>query len=224
MSVMSAPYASKGSVSLGISTRLVFHSDEKRVSFPALNDTDKPLLFHGQVLTRDKLRFSPNFIVTPEVVHLQPGERKLAQVVQLNSQLPEDRESLFYLRGHFIPAAAESESGAGIGLSTSYVLTMKMFYRPARLKDDYDAIDDVTHELDFKLNEKTLKVINKSAYFLTLNSLRSEKAEIPVPNEVSMIDPFGHVEIPLADPDIRSITWTLLNDGGFATKPLTQDL
>lgn len=219
-----AAHAAKGGISFGTSTRVIFHSDDKRVSFPAQNDTDQPLVFHGQVLTKDKLGFSPDFIVAPEVVHLQPGETKFVQIVQLNNRCPDDRESLFYLRGHFIPASDQSESSQGVGISTSYVMTMKMFFRPAKLKDDYDAIDDVAHQLDFKVSNNTLTVFNQSAYYLTLNSMRSEKGDIPVPNDGSMIEPFGQTEIEIKDPSINSIAWTLLNDGGFATKPFTKKL
>lgn len=216
--------AAKGSVSLGTSTRIIIHSDDKRISFPAENNTDQALVFHGQVLTEDKTSFSQEFIVAPEVVHLQPGEKKFIQIVQLNNREQADRESLFYLRGHFLPATGDAESSSGVGISMSYILTMKMFYRPTKLKDDFDAIDEVTHQLDFKKIGNTLKVINKSGYFLTLNSIWSEKGDIPIPNDVSMITPFGQIEIELKDPNISSISWTLLNDGGFATKPLTRKL
>ena len=41
-------------ISMGISTRLIFHSDEKRISIPVINKNSEKIIFHGIVLDNEK--------------------------------------------------------------------------------------------------------------------------------------------------------------------------
>ena len=182
------------------------------------------MVFHGQVLTKELDSYSPHFIVSPEIVHLQPGESKFAQIIQLDGQFPEDRESLLYLQGHFLPASTSSGSSNSVSINTSYVIQMKMFYRPAKLRASFDAVDDVANQLEFKIEGNTMFVFNKSPYFLTINTLVTNKGEVPSLDEVSMIEPFGQINLQLKDPKISSVTWTLINDGGYSTKSFTKKI
>lgn len=210
-------------VSVGIGTRLIFHSDEKRISFPVNNNLNKPAYFHARVLEKNKNKLSPFFIVSPELVEIKPGTSKSPQIIRLGGNFAEDRETLFYLQGHFLPKSERSgENDAGLNIS--YSIQMKLFFRPEKLKASYDAIDDNADKLDFMKRNGKLVVTNKSPYFFTINTLRSESFNIDVPAEQSMIDPFGEIELDLPNQNIKSITWTLLNDGGFSTKPLTRKL
>lgn len=42
-----------GGVSFGISTRVIFDSDEKKISFPVSNRTNRHYIFQGLVLNED---------------------------------------------------------------------------------------------------------------------------------------------------------------------------
>ena len=210
-------------VSMGSSTRLIFHSNQKRISFPVKNETDYPLIFHGLVLTDDKSNYSPEFIISPEIVEVEPRKTKMVQVIRVGGNLTDDRESLFYLKGHFLPASSEGDD-KGISLKVSYVMTMKMFFRPVRYKSSFDAIDDVAEDLDFKISNSNLIAINNSPYYFTLNTLSSEQLQIEIPKGHSFIEPYGQVNIPINDDKLKEITWTLINDGGFSTKSFTKKL
>lgn len=220
LSSISMSFAGSG-VTLGNGTRVIIHSDEKRISFLVRNDMDFPMYFHGQVLNKEKTTFSPFFIVSPEVFEIKNGSVDFPQLIKLTNKLPEDRESLFYLRGHFLPAVNEKMVGKN-AINVSYVMQMKLFHRPASLRASFDAIDEVADQLDFKLNGMSLLVKNKSPYYITFNYLHSEGYELQLPSD-PMIEPFGQIEISLPKPNIPSVTWTLINDGGFSTQPLTKE-
>ncbi|CAG9435396.1 molecular chaperone [Providencia alcalifaciens] len=221
--VMTSVVASDGGITLGNSTRIIFNGDEKRVSFPASNDTEQDYVFHGQVLTKQLDQFSRSFIVSPEVVHLKAGESKQIQIVLLGGDMPQDRESLFYLQGHFLPSDMNSADST-VGMRMSYVLQMKLFYRPEKLKASFDAVDKVADQLSFEFKNKILTVTNRSPYYLTLNSLFCKDIFIPTPDDKSMLEPFSNVSFAVELDEVPSLTWTLLNDGGFTTEPQTKKL
>lgn len=210
-------------VSMGLSTRIIYHSDEKRVSFPVYNKTKDRVLFHGLILDKNKEKFSPYFIVGPEIVHISGHQTKSSQIVRIGGEFPEDRESLFFLQGHFVPSMKDANVN-GSNVTFSYALQMKMFFRPEKLRASFDAIDESAEDIDFKVNGKELTVYNKSPYFFTINYLRSEDQFIHVPKSLSMIEPFGNIVLDIGNLNPEKITWSLLNDGGYATKPLTRKL
>lgn len=210
-------------ISIGYSTRLIFNSDDRRVSFPVQNNNKQDMIFHGLVLNKDKKTYSNSFIISPEVVHVRSNKTEYPQLIRLTSKLPEDRESLFYLQGHFLPEMNQKEESS-VNLTFSYVVLMKMFYRPEKLRSSFDAIDDVADQIDFKLDGNKLVLINKSPYFLTLNFLKTDKETVQIKNSHSLIDPFGQVILNIKNNDVNKVTWSLINDGGYATKLLTREL
>ena len=209
-------------VSLGDSTRIIYHSDEKRISFVAKNDTSESLLFHGLVLNKDRTEYSTDFIISPEITEIKPNSNEFPQLIRLNGKLPEDRESLYYLQGHFIPAK-DKDKGDANGLEMSYVIQMKMFYRPNKLKSSFDAIDEVADDVEFELKDSKIKIKNKSPYYLTFNYVLIDDAPIDLPGD-PLIEPFGFVEFPVSKEAYKTVTWTFINDGGYSTKPLTRKL
>ena len=210
-------------ISMGYSTRFIFNSEDRRVSFPVQNNNNQKIIFHGLVLSKDKKTISEQFIVSPEVLHVGKKKTEYPQVIRLTDNLPGDRESLFYLQGHFLPEMNQKEESR-VNLTFSYVVLMKMFYRPEKLRSSFDAIDDVADQIDFKLDGKKLVVINKSPYFLTLNFLKTDKETVQIKNSQSLIDPFGQVILNIKNNDVNKVTWSLINDGGYATKLLTREL
>ena len=224
MSMMSTSYCLAGeSFHIGHSTRLVIHSDDKRVSFPVKNGTTKPLVFHGQVLDQSKKKFSPYFVVTPEIKHINQGEEQWIQIVNLGAELPKDRETLFYLQGHFIPSVRPVEKITA-GLNFSYEIHMKLFYRPKDLKAEEDAIDEHANKLNFFVEDGRLIAKNESPYYMTINTLSSEEKSIDVPDNNCVIEPFGKLYFDLNNFKPNTITWTLVNDGGYSTEPITRKL
>ena len=208
---------------IGYSTRVIVHSDEKKVSFPVKNGSKQKMVFHAQVLKKNKFEFSNDFIVSPELTRFEPGEEKWLQIINLGQKVPVDRESLFYLKGHFLPASTiNSDDKASVNFS--YAIQMKLFYRPAKFRAEIDAIDDNLDKLKFKLEDGYLVANNESPFFMTFNRLISDGEEINIPSESVTIEPFGIVKIGIANKNIKNITWTLINDGGYSTKPITTKL
>ena len=147
----------------------------------------------------------------------------MVQVIKINGNLPDDRESLFYLKGHFLPAATSGDSDK-VSMTFSYVLLQKMFYRPAKLKSSFDAIDNVVDQLDFEVSGNKLNITNRSPYYITLNYICTNKEIVDIPENNSMLEPFGKLCLELKNKNVNEITWSLLNDGGYATKLLTRKL
>lgn len=213
----------EGGISFGNSTRVIFNADEKKVSFPITNETDRPFIFQSLVLNEDLESFCSNFIITPEFMHVNPGDHKMAQIIRLGGNYPDDRESLLYLQGHFIPSEDVGNKREASMINFGYAIQIKMFFRPTKLKSGFDAIDDVADELDFSVHDNKLIVKNLSAYYITINTIHVGNKKITIPDEKSMIKPFGQSDYSLPEKFDRTVTWTLINDGGYATKPLTRN-
>lgn len=213
----------EGGVSFGSSTRIIFNGKENKISFPVNNGSERPYIFHALVLNEDLKSYCPEFIVSPEVVHIPQKHSRMAQIVRIGGSFPEDRETLFYLQGHFLPGVKD-EVNNKLSMRLSYSIKMKMFFRPDKLHADFDAVDKVADQLDFNVDGNKLIVKNKSAYYLTLNEILLGDKHLPIPDESSMIAPFGLVDFILPKHYEKKITWTLINDGGYATKPLTRNL
>lgn len=210
-------------VALGSSTRLIMHSDEKKISFPAKNYLAYPVLFHAQVLNPETMTHSQEFITFPEVAEIKPQNTTMGQILRLGGDFPDDRETLFYVQGHFLPGNKADENNEA-DVYVSYALQMKLFFRPAKLKASFDAIDDHAHEMKFKIKDGKLIAFNESPYFFTLNTLNTDKEVIDVSGKDSMIKPFGQQAYQIKNTSAKTIHWTLINDGGFSTKLFSSQL
>lgn len=215
----------EGGVSFGMSTRVIFNEEENKISFPISNRSNRHYIFQALVLNEDLKSYCKDFIVSPEVMHIPSGERRMAQIIRLSGIFPKDRETLFYLQGHFLPSSdIKTEKNNSVDVNMSYAIQMKMFFRPSELKSGFDAIDKVSDKLEFMTVEDRLIVSNTSPYYITVNTIEMGKHSIVIPDDKSMIQPFGTVDYELPERYDRKITWTLINDGGYATKPLTRNL
>ena len=217
----------KAEESLGMlnSTRLIFNGENQKVSMPVYNNTKAHYLFHAQILDAKTGRYSDDFITSPEIVQLGPGQTKDIQVIRLKNHMPTDRETLYYISGHFLPSSKDfKQNNSESSLDFSYEAQMKMFYRPVGIKASFDAIDDSYKKIIFSKSNDKLFIKNESPYYFTFHSLSLDDVEIEIPDQVRMVEPFGKGKIDLPNKATSEITWTLINDGGFWTKPETKKL
>lgn len=117
-------------------TRAIFDGGERSMTLNIVNDNKQlPYLAQAWIENekQEKITTGP-IIVTPPVQRLEPGAKsmvRLAGAPEL-SQLPQDRESLFYFNLREIPPKSEKENVLQIALQTK----IKLFYRPASLKEN----------------------------------------------------------------------------------------
>ena len=204
-------------------TRLIFNASGSSVGFPIKNDTLQRYLVKAAVRSEDNHSpgtVSPHFLVLPEVLVLEAGKHQMLRVVRVSGNFPNDRESVFFLNGHFVPEVNKTTSkDSAMNLAVS--LNVKMFYRPQSIIDDH-AIKKVATSLDFDAGENRLTVRNTSPYYVTFGMLSVNGVKINPHQLKKMVAPFATTdyEITLPKGSSKTIRWALIDEYGNWTKEL----
>lgn len=161
------------------------------------------------------------FSVTPSLFRLEIGATNQLRIIKTGDQLlPNDKESLFYLRVMALPAGQKNNNtplantGSSLVVSTGSII--KLFYRPQEFSISQK---QAMSSLQFSLQGSALKVNNPSPYFITLSSLSvgGKKINIDVNHENTMIAPFGSLTYPEVN-IAGKVTWQAINDYGGKEK------
>lgn len=187
------------------STRVIYPSDKKTVSLNVMNDkTSGVYLVQSWVESNVVGKPSP-FIITPPLFRMDAGEDNILRIVFVGKQLPEDRESVFWLNIKSIPATDDSVNSENT-LQMVVKSRIKLFYRPVDLPSTPE-MDGENLELRYYNNRLIIK--NPGAYYISLYSLIIDGKEY---NDVSMIPPKD--QITLAVPHPSQVSWRTINDYG----------
>ncbi|SUY95189.1 fimbrial chaperone protein [Citrobacter freundii] len=110
-------------------SRYVFLGDKESITITVKNN-DKERTFGGQAWVENIFEKDtrPTFVVTPSFFKVKPDSVQTLRIIQASGELPQDKESVYWLNLQDIPPALKG-SGLAIALRTK----MKLFYRPASL-------------------------------------------------------------------------------------------
>jgi len=202
-------------------TRIILSSADdisgQSVGVISSSDSSTPYLIRTQILTTPYSdEGSPPFLVTPSLFRLEPGATNQVRIMKKNVSLPQDKESVFYLRAIAIPtsdkAQAESKSNIGGNVQISTGSIIKLFYRPAHLAMPQQ---QAMESLIFTRSENGITVYNPSPYYITLNSLKIANTVIPISVKQgnTLIAPMSRQTYSRA-PQHGAVEWTAINDYG----------
>ncbi len=202
-------------------TRIIFSSSDdtsgQSVGIVSASDSSTPYLIRTQILaTPYSDQGETPFLVTPSLFRLEPGATNQVRVMKKNASLPQDKESVFYLRAIAIPTSdkgpAESKSNIGGNIQISTGSIIKLFYRPANLAMSQQ---QAMGSLIFTRSEKGITVYNPSPYYITLNSLKIANTLIPISVKQgnTLIAPMSRQTYSRA-PQQGTVEWTAINDYG----------
>lgn len=118
-------------------------------------------------------------VALPPIQRLEPKATSQVRVVKQASttQLPGDRETLFFYNMREIPPAPDKSSDHAI-LQVAIQSRIKLFWRPAALRKKAGEKVELQLQVSQQGNQLTLK--NPTAYYLTIAYLgRNEKGVLP---------------------------------------------
>ena len=147
------------------------------------------------------------FIVTPPLFRINPGEENMLRIVRTGGNLPQDRESVFWLNVKSIPASDDSQLRTNV-LQVVVKSRLKLFYRPAGLEGQPES---AYHQLSVARSGNHLTVSNPTPYFVTLFTLEVDGQEI---KEADMVPPKGSVSFTLSSASASRVTWQAISDYG----------
>ena len=200
-------------------TRIVYEEDKKEANISVTNqDHNSPVLIQTWVES-----FSPEdkkevpFVVTPPLFRLEPEQDNIIRVIYSGGNLPQHKESIYWLSVRSIPSTKKSKENK---LLITVQNKIKLFYRPKTLSRD-EAID-AYKKIHFSLKGKTLEAKNPSPFYVSFYSVSIDGREV---KEVDMIAPQSTKKWLLPqEAHGKEIKWQAINDYGGVTRAISAPL
>lgn len=159
-----SPAVNAGGIALG-ATRVIYPQGDKQVSLSLSNSDPKDLFLIQTWVSDEQGKKLSDFVVTPPLFVMQPKKENILRIMYVGQDnLPQDRESVFYLNSKAIPSADKAKSG-GSSLQIATQSVIKLFVRPKQLPT---ASVDAPKTLRCQFSAGKLTITNPSPYFVTL--------------------------------------------------------
>ncbi len=109
-------------------TRVIYDASRKEAALPVANKgAETPYLLQSWVDNIDGKSRAP-FIITPPLFRLEAGDDSSLRIIKTADNLPENKESLFYINVRAIPAKKKSDDVNANELTLVFKTRIKMFY------------------------------------------------------------------------------------------------
>ncbi|EFC55635.1 fimbrial biogenesis chaperone [Enterobacter cancerogenus] len=192
-------------------TRLIYQGGKKESSIGISNPDATDYLVQSWADSGGKNLAKAPFLITPPLFRLDAKEDNVLRVVRTGGNLPEDRESLFWLNIKAIPSSKRVE-----GVNTLQIAIntrIKLLYRPESVKGKPE---DVADKLEWHREGNDLVVNNPTPFYMnfqsvTLNGHKIDKAGWAVPETQT------HIALP-AHTGGSNVTWSIITDYGSISK------
>jgi|AGFT01.1.fsa_nt_gi P pilus assembly protein, chaperone PapD len=154
------------SVQLG-STRVIYHSDDKNVSVQVNNPGKEPVLLQSWIDDGDT-QLSPEkinvpFVLTPPLTRVNQGEGQTLRLAYIGTNLPVNRESIYWLNVLEIPPVAGKNSN---NIQVAFRSRIKIFYRPAPLTDK--GAQEAPAQLKWNVQGDRITIANPTPYYVSI--------------------------------------------------------
>lgn len=216
LSLLLVNNAAQAGVVIG-GTRVIFPAVDKSVSLSLKNSDDTPYLVQSWVEGERGETANQPFIVTPPLFRLEGKRENLLRIIRTDSNLPTDRESLFWLNVKSIAASnplPESTAESRNALQVAIKNRIKLIYRPTQLTDVPEA---VAQTLKWQLQGNQLTVTNPTPYYMNFQQVKIGEIEVEKANWVA---PKSSAIFTLSKAvSTREVTWYIISDfGGTGAK------
>lgn len=190
-------------ISLG-ATRLVYMQDSMQAMMPVVNSSqDKRFLINSWM--DDKLENKIDTIMmSPRMFVSEPKTKNSIRIVNIDQDLPSDRESLYYLNVQAIPSIERQDLENKNLLQFGIITRIKVFMRPSNLTV---RVEDAPSMITASYQNKKLHLNNPSPYYLTLVNIKVDG----IAGDNLMLEPFSSVEQKLNG---KTISFQIINDYG----------
>ncbi|MEK8069070.1 molecular chaperone, partial [Burkholderia contaminans] len=132
-------------------------------------------------------------MVVPPLQRVEANERNVLRIAKLpGTELPADRETVFYLNIREVPPKTDTPNTLQIALHTQ----MKLFYRPKAVQPARD--EDWTLPMTLRVDSAahTLVFDNPTPYHITIVNLAAGAQKTHVPLEPVMVSPMSRTDVP----------------------------
>ena len=199
------------------STRVIYSADQKEVTVGMRNTGKSPSLVQSWIDRGDPSAAPESilvpFVIIPPITRIDGGKGQTLRLAYTGGELPEDRESVFWLNILAVPPKKLDTSHHY--LNVAYQTRVKLFYRPTGLKMSPER---VAEKLQWKTEAHALIAYNPTPYYISLASVDWKSAGKTVSVPGVMVAPFGQrrIEIKENPPVAIPLSYTVIDDLGRA--------
>ncbi|WP_434661000.1 fimbrial chaperone [Klebsiella sp. MISC125] len=200
-------------------TRVIFHGDSRDSTISVYNkEATLPYLIQVWVdpFNKDD-KSKPPFTAIPPVSRLEAGQEKVLRIIKTAGDLPQDRESVFWLNVKNIPPSS-NDNKAGSTLEIAIKTRIKLFWRPVTIKL---IPEKAVSKVKFHRQGRHLVVENPNPIHINIMDVIVDGKDVPL----NMIKPFETLTLDLpAGVNGQSVVWRFINDYGAISNPIKQAL
>lgn len=197
-------------------TRLIYDGAKKESTINISNPDNSAYLIQSWVDSQEGVTEKAPFVVTPPLFRLNGGgQENVLRIVRAGGNLPQDKESLFWLNIKSIPSADKKENSLQIAVKTR----IKLIYRPKELTG---TLEEAAQELKWQRDGNGFSVTNNSPYYITFFTIKINGTTVP---DSTMVAPHSSASFKsLAKNSSGKLSWQIINDYGGVSKTYTGSL
>lgn len=210
-----------------LNTRVIYPADTQSKTVQFTNSDNIPYIMQVWSDINNPTSTPDNadgpFVTVPALFRIEPKTGQSVRLIFTGKNLPQDRESVFYLNSAQIPP----RNAAGTGQNQMLVVLrnrMKVFYRP---KGIVGSPDNVAKQIQFSLNQESghwvLNASNDSSYYASFIHAAAVVGNKEIPFTADMVAPKSQAHWVLSKNSqspagAQKIKFTLVNDYGGHTE------
>lgn len=208
-------------------TRVIYPAEQREASLSMVNNTGEPILLQSWV-DEGNPKDSPEttkapFLLTPPMTRVDPGKGQTLRIMFTGANVPQDRESVFYLNVLEIPTKPKAKDGEANNFVQFAIRSrLKIFYRPKGLPGNaFDAVEKASWRVEKTANGYVAECNNPTPYFISLASVnfKGVSVEKTLEPKGGMCPAMGSEKFPLkgsGDAAGGKLSVEVVNDyGGF---------
>lgn len=193
-----------GGVSLG-ATRVIYPMDAKQVSLSVINHSKKDRYLINSWVDDKQEQKVKSILVTPPLFVAEPATENTLRIVNMTPNLPQDRESVFWLNVKSIPSVDKEKLEGKNILQLAVLSRIKLFIRPEKLKI---APENALEKVKFSKTADGIEVDNQSPYFINFVNLIANETKL----DSVMAAPFEKTKI--SKIPANKLSYQIVNDYG----------
>jgi P pilus assembly protein, chaperone PapD len=213
--LLSGAFQASAGVVVG-ATRVVFKADKREAELSVDNPTQSvPYLIQSWVdnyAEGDSTKVP--FTITPPLFRLDAGQENILRIIPVAANLPQDRESVFWLNVKSIPSSSKSDQNQ---LQITVKTRIKLFWRPTTLTAD--AAMKAYKALTFRRQGEGIEVSNPTPYYVSFYSITSGGKTV---TDAGMVAPHGTLKVNA--PAGGQVKWKAIDDFGGITEEARMSL
>ncbi len=189
-------------------TRLIYDGNKKESSLSISNPDKSPYLIQSWVSAQETDTSKVPFIITPPIFRLDGGQDNILRVIRAGGNLPDDKESLYWLNIKSIPSAEKKNNTLQIAVKTS----IKLIYRPGGVKGK---LEEAAQSLQWQRNGNQLRVSNDSPFYISFFNVKVNGVAL---KDTTMVAPRSSANFSVSAGGGSEVSWQIINDFGGASK------